>query len=407
MFHPDHEYARWRRALRETPLPAACVDMDALDANIKVLREALGGGAVSLRVASKSVRHPALMRHILARGGERFVGLMTFSAHEAAFLAERGFDDLLMGYPVGRRDEASALARIAASGVKITATVDALEQARLLDAAAAQVGATLSVCLDVDASWRPWRGGAHLGVRRSPVRSVADALSVARALESLRHVRLEAVLCYEAQIAGVRDHNPSSAWLDPARRLVKARSKPDVLARRGAIVAALRAEGFKISLVNGGGTGSLSWTAQDPSVTEVTAGSGFLCPHLFDGSGGMALRPAAFFALSVVRRSDRGFVTCAGGGYIASGGVAPDRAPVVHLPVGLSEVGMEGWGEVQTPFKVSRPAGERGLRLGDPVVCRHGKAGELAERFTHYHLLRGAEIVGREPTYRGLGQCFF
>ena len=46
------------------------------------------------------------------------------------------------------------------------------------------------------------------------------------------------------------------------------------------------------------------------------------------------------------------------------------------------------------------------LELGDPVICRHAKAGELAERFDSYVLMRGGEIVGREPTYRGLGKAF-
>ena len=46
------------------------------------------------------------------------------------------------------------------------------------------------------------------------------------------------------------------------------------------------------------------------------------------------------------------------------------------------------------------------LALGDPVICRHAKAGELAERFETYLLVRGNKIVGREPTYRGLGKAF-
>ena len=47
------------------------------------------------------------------------------------------------------------------------------------------------------------------------------------------------------------------------------------------------------------------------------------------------------------------------------------------------------------------------LELGDPVIFRHAKAGELAERFNEYLLVAGDQLVGRAPTYRGLGQNYF
>jgi D-serine deaminase-like pyridoxal phosphate-dependent protein len=81
----------------------------------------------------------------------------------------------------------------------------------------------------------------------------------------------------------------------------------------------------------------------------------------------------------------------------------PDRLPVVALPPGLALLPMEGAGEVQTPLRVG---GEVKLELGDPVFLRHAKAGELAEHFNEYLLLRGHRIETRAPTYRGLGQCF-
>ena len=143
-------------------------------------------------------------------------------------------------------------------------------------------------------------------------------------------------------------------------------------------------------------------TSHDGTVTEVTAGSGFFCPTLFDGYDDLPLEPAAFFALPVVRSSDPGFVTCAAGGFVASGPPGPDRAPRVHLPPGLSTVSLEGFGEVQTPFAVqgAQPV------LGAPVLCRHAKAGELMERFNEALLVEGDAIVARSPSYRGLGASF-
>jgi D-serine deaminase-like pyridoxal phosphate-dependent protein len=76
---------------------------------------------------------------------------------------------------------------------------------------------------------------------------------------------------------------------------------------------------------------------------------------------------------------------------------------VPYLPEGLSLLGLEGAGEVQTPLSI--PPGLR-LAIGDPVFFRHAKAGELAEHFATYVLIRGDRIEARVPTYRGAGHSF-
>jgi D-serine deaminase-like pyridoxal phosphate-dependent protein len=138
-------------------------------------------------------------------------------------------------------------------------------------------------------------------------------------------------------------------------------------------------------------------------VTEVTAGSGLYGPTLFDAYRAFTPRPAALFALPVVRRPGRGAVTALGGGYLASGPADGARLPRPHLPSGLRLDRQEGAGEVQTPL-----LGDAAdvLAIGERVYMRHAKAGELCERFASLHLLEGDEIVAEAPTYRGEGQCF-
>lgn len=390
------DYASFQALLRHEPLPCALVDLDALEHNVDLLLSQMDP-AVTMRVATKSVRHVGLIRRVLERGGPKMRGLMCYSAREAAWLAAQGFDDLLIAYPFARRDEAEAVARLTAAGTTVYAMVDHPAQVALLADAGRAAGTTIRLCLDLDVSWRPV-GGVHLGVRRSPVRGPSDALAVATALSE--GVRLEAVMAYEAQVAGLQDRQP--AHMRPAIRLLKRASRSLAASRRRDVVDALRKAGHDITVVNGGGTGSVASTSHDGSVTEVTAGSGFTCPHLFDGYRDLPLRPAAFFALAVVRSSDPGVVTCAGGGYVASGAAGPDRLPIVHLPEGLTPIDLEGWGEVQTPFRAKRPA----PALGEPVICRHAKGGELFERFATVLLIRDGRVAAREPTYRGEGQTF-
>jgi D-serine deaminase-like pyridoxal phosphate-dependent protein len=155
--------------------------------------------------------------------------------------------------------------------------------------------------------------------------------------------------------------------------------------------------------VNGGGTGSLEVDSADPAVTEVTAGSGLYSPGLFDRYRSFTSRPSAWFALPVVRRPHPRIATAFGGGYIASGPSGASRLPRPTWPAGLSLLGNEGAGEVQTPL--SGAAASR-LQPGDRVWLRHAKAGELFERFDVVHLVRGDRIERTVPTYRGEGQAF-
>ena len=124
---------------------------------------------------------------------------------------------------------------------------------------------------------------------------------------------------------------------------------------------------------------------------------------LFDHYDAFQHLPAAGFALPVTRHPAPGVVTCLGGGYVASGPVGPDKSPVVWAPAGARLTTLEGAGEVQTP--VVLPPGVH-LDLGDPVLLRHAKAGELCERFDRLLAIRGDRVVEELPTYRGEGATF-
>ncbi len=395
----------FRSLLRGEALPAALVDLDALESNVDRLSTLLVGTGKTLRVASKSVRHVGVLRRILARGGSAFQGVMCYAAPEALALLGEGFDDLLIAYPTLQSPPLRALARHVKAGRKVGLVVDCQEHLQALSQAGEAEGATLEAILELDVSYRPLGGAVHLGARRSPVRTRGEAVRLARLSRDLPFVTLTGLMGYEAHIAGVPDQSPFTPYTNAARRAMKRLAVPAVARLRAEVVQALGDEGVNLRLVNGGGTGSVSLTAEEEVITEVTAGSGFLCPHLFSGYAGLNLEPAAFFALEVCRISDPGYLTCLGGGFIASGAPGGDRLPQPFLPKGLRYVDLEGAGEVQTPLRLSSES--RVPALGEPVIFRHAKAGELAERFRDYLLVRKGGIEAREPTYRGMGWCFF
>ena len=400
----DRAWQRYRRAFAGRGLPLAFVDLDLLERNALNLVQRAGG--LPIRLATKSLRCVPLLHRLIAQHpGIR--GLMPYSAAEAAWLADLGFDDLLIGYPTLATAEIRAVAARVARGARITFMVDDERQLPPLVAAAREAGCVLRLCLDVDLSMR--LPGLNFGVYRSPIRHADAALRLAAAIapygarsNATAGLQLVGVMGYEGQIAGVPDAVPGAFWLNLLMRVLKRWSQHECFPRRQAVVQALREAGLILEVVNGGGTGSLEVTRGDPVVTELTAGSGFYGPALFDHFRDFSLQPAAGFALPVVRQALPGVYALAGGGYVASGPVGADKQPRPYLPRGIELVKTLGAGEVQTSIRSQQP-----LELGEPVLFRHAKAGELCERFKELHLVRGDRVEEVVPTYRGQGQSFF
>jgi D-serine deaminase-like pyridoxal phosphate-dependent protein len=389
-------------ALAGEPLPAALVDLEALEANVDTLCAPVRAAKKTVRVASKSLRSVPLLRRILERAGDTARGLMTYTAAETAFLAAAGFGDLLLAYPTALARDAEILARLNANGARAAVVVDCDAHLDVLVAAGRALHARVPVVIDVDVSWRPL-GRGHVGVRRSPLREPPAIVQLARRATESPELSFAGLLTYEAQIAGVPDFTKGAPLRAAATRMMKRFSSEDVARARRDACAALAAAGLSPALVNAGGTGNAASCAAESCVTEVTIGSGFLDSHLFDRYETLRLRPAAFFALQAARRPGPNLVTCHGGGYVASGVAGEDRLPRPVYPEGARLLPLEGAGEVQTPLLL--PPGTD-LALGAPVLFRHAKAGELAEHFNEYLLVSAGRIVERAATYRGEGRCF-
>jgi D-serine deaminase-like pyridoxal phosphate-dependent protein len=391
---PARYWSRLSAATAHLPAPVAVIDRDALRYNAMDMLVRAGG--LPIRVASKSVRVRAVLDAVLALPGYR--GILAFTLPEALWLAET-HDDIVIGYPTVDRAALAQLFADEQAAQRITLMVDDPVHLDVIDSVAAPGSRPeIRVAIDVDASWRSAVLG-HIGVRRSALFTAGEVAAFAREVAARPGFRLVGLQMYDAQIAGQGDDAGSDA---PLIRLVQARSRAELRERRAAIVAAV-ADVVPLEFLNGGGTGSLEFTASDESLTEASAGSGLLGGHLFDGYRSFQPAPASAFAFDVVRRPAGDIATVLGGGWIASGPPVASRQPRPVWPTGLRTLPREAAGEVQTPLQ--GPAATS-LGVGDRVWFRHAKSGEPAERIDHYHLVSGDEIIDELPTYRGEGKAF-
>lgn len=392
------KYLYYKNILAKERLPLAYVDLDLFDANVEAIRQRAGDKLI--RIASKSIRCTDLMRRIF-NNNPQYQGIMCYTVAEAIWLSEQGFDDLLVAYPTVQSTHIQAVAKTVKAGKRIYLMTDCVEHLQRIQAVAESEQVILPICVDLDMSSR-W-SFLHFGVHRSRLWNEATLNQYLSDLQRFPNLRLVAAMGYEAQIAGVGNQAKGKGIFNSIISGFQHRSRSEVAKRRKALVELIQSKVNTLTIVNGGGTGSLESTREEAVVTELAAGSGFYAPTLFDAYSRFQHLPAAGFALEIVRKPTKFIFTCLGGGYVASGAVGKEKAPSPYLPEGVQLTANEMAGEVQTPILYK---GETNLQIGDPIFLRHSKAGELCEHFEELLLIANGAIEGRAKTYRGDGRCF-
>lgn len=382
-------YKHYLKTLGHPDRPVLFLDEEAFTKNCQWVIE--NAGSKKIRIATKSLRSKSIFKKILGMNSI-FQGLMTFDLREALWLREEGFNDILMGYP---SMDKSSLNELAKNPVGITLMVDLVDHLEYLEKIARESSSHFEICVDVDLSMD--LPGVRFGVYRSKIQTESHLKEFLDKLKHCPHLKLTGLMGYEAQIAGVMD---KESILMRGLKKVSLRQLQD---RRQKLVELIHSYGHVLKFVNGGGTGSLSETKTENCVTEITVGSGFYAPVLFDHYKEFTLSPALMFTLPIVRNPLPHIYTCHGGGYIASGELTLIKQPTPYLPTGVKLLKHEGAGEVQTPFEYH---GMEKLKVGDSIIMRHAKAGEICERFPEISVIKDSKIPETVKTYRGEGKTF-
>lgn len=411
------DYPTWQKILKNTPLPACAVDLDAFDRNTDMLAQYMreNGKGKTIRMATKSLRVLPLTLRVLEKHPDIFKGVMCLSAKEAELLAAAGVNDLLIAYPTVQKSDLDILRKMHERNIKVSLVVDDIEQMKALENAMQGVKKPFPIIIEMDMSLRLFNGLIHLGVHRSPIESIDHLRALLQASRNYPSLKTIGCMAYDAADAGLTDLDPYNTLMNSIAGLVRNLVGLYAKYMREQIPAVFEEVGIKLEIFNGGGTGSINRIVkkkelmQRPTVkelTEVTVGGGLLCAtqfsHYSNLQGPFSFKPSIFFILPVTRIPKANYVTCSGGGYVASGDPGWNRVPQPNLPAGLKLTSTQGCGEAQTPL-----TGQNLPTIGGIVLFRPAKSGEIAENFNEYSLVSKDQIVDTVKTYRGMGLCAF
>lgn len=353
------------RLRHDLPTPALIVDRAALTRNIAAMAAFAEAQGVALRPHAKTHKSGEIARRQIAAGA---AGICCAKLGEAEALADDGVGDIHLTSPVVAP---AAIARLAALNrrVALSAVVDHPDNARALGAG---LDAPLRVFIDVDP-------GSH----RTGVTSAEAAVALARAIAATGVLTLAGVQFY----CGSHQHIASLA-----ERRAAIVERTDYLR---SVLDALRAAGYAVPVVTGGGTGTFAIDAALGVFTELQVGSYiFLDREYLDCElAGPRFEPALFVDATVVSANTPGMVTIDAG--------LKAFATDAGVPVVLAGA-PGGSGYVFTGDEHGALRGDGLPGLGARVTLMPPHCDPTVNLYDRYQLVEGDTVVDSWPvTARG------
>ncbi len=228
----------------ELDTPCVIIDLDIAERNVRRMQAIADQAGVRLRPHTKTHKSSFFARMQVEAGAQ---GITCAKLGEAEVMAEAGFDDILIAYPLIGAHKMARLAALLPKVKRLIVSLDSYEVAEGLSAVGEQVGRPIEVYAEVDT-------GQHR-VGRAPGE---DAIAFCRGLDRFPGIRL----------AGLMSHAGLTWKAGSAREIgTMARQELEILT---AVKAGLGRPDLAISV---GATPSAHLASGEHGVTEMRPGT--------------------------------------------------------------------------------------------------------------------------------------
>ena len=238
----------------ELDTPAVCIDLDAMESNIRSLANACGERGIDWRPHSKCHKSIAIAQMQIAAGA---VGVTCAKLGEAEVMAAGGVRDLLIANMIVGPQKVKRLVELRRRSDPIVC-VDHEDQLAPLSVAMSDAGLTLRVLVEVD-----------IGLDRVGVAPGQAAVELARQAASLPGIAMAGVMGYEGHLLTVED---------PKEKETRIHASLDLLVETK---DQLERAGIACKTVSCGGSGSYLYSVEHDGVTEIQAGGAIFMDEFY------------------------------------------------------------------------------------------------------------------------------
>lgn len=261
------------KELLDTPI--LWVDLDVLDANIRLLMNHFRAAPVNWRPHTKGVKVPAIAHELIAAGA---IGVTCAKLGEAEVMAAAGVRDILIANQVVGTQKYARLAALQHyADVKVA--VDSTATLCGLTAAAQAAGVEIAVLVEV-----------NVGMDRAGVAPGPATVELAQAIHQQPGLRLAGLMAWEGHTLSLEDNDERATAIRQS------------IGELAASVDACRQANLPIDIVSCGGSGTMNVTAHLPQVTEIQAGGAIFGDATYQHWGTMT-EPALFVQAVVTSRA--------------------------------------------------------------------------------------------------------
>ena len=346
--------------------PALVIDLDRVEGNIGAMAARAREAGVRLRPHTKTHKMPEIARLQVGAGAS---GITCAKLGEAEVMADAGFDDILIAYPLYGSEKIARLARLR-ERARVIVSLDSLEVGRGLAELGRSSGQPVEVYVEVDTGLH--RMGTPPG---EPTAQLVSRLADMAGLQ-VRGLMTHAGHVYSASGAIERQHVVDAEGGDLRRTWELCREA-----------------GVELEQISVGATPSVGLELSQAGVTEVRPGTYVLndTTMIHHGVATVETCAAQVLATVVSRPTPERFVLDAGSKCLTTEGA--DRSGWIHV-TGRDDMTMdfvsEEHGVGHLVSSLPRP-----LAIGDKVLLIPHHICPVVNLFDEAIASRGDQVVGR------------